>query len=207
MLKTMTLGPYQAHCYVLYNSLLQEAILIDPGDNPGKIIRFLNDQSLILKAILLTHGHIDHIAAIPFIRQQYPSVPIYIHEEDYQYLLNPELNLSVLQGNSFIFEGEIIKVNDGSQIKEIGYTFTYLHFPGHTPGSSMIQVEPTHYLFSGDVLFKGSIGRYDFPLSSISDTKLSISRMKRLDPSFKVYPGHGEFTTIDDELQHNPFFG
>lgn len=206
MLKRMTLGSFQSNCYIVYNEDTKKAILVDPGDELTRIERFLKQHELDVEAIFLTHGHIDHIGAIEGLNMHYANAKIYIHEEDYPFLIDSRLNLSSgMLSMPFTFKKEIIKLKDQQTISIMDKTMTCLHYPGHTPGSCMYALEPEHCLFSGDVLFARSIGRYDLPLGSHADTKESLNKIKELDESYKLYPGHGESSTIAQELISNPF--
>lgn len=203
MLKTLTLGAFQAHCYILTDEANQNCVLIDPGDEGSLILHKLKKYELMPQAIFLTHGHIDHIGAIQSLRDAHPDLPIYLHQQDACFLSDPALNLSRMIQQPFIFKQDVTLVEDGAQIEAIDQTFTYWHLPGHTPGSCMIQVEPLHILFSGDVLFEGSIGRFDFPLGNTQDTKASLMKIKEMDPSLSVYPGHGNATSLAKEFAEN----
>lgn len=203
MLKTLTLGNFQSHCYILSDDTSHSCVLIDPGDEGARILNKLKKLELEPKAVFLTHGHIDHIGAIQSLCDAYPHLPIYLHEQDAPFLTDPSLNLSRMIQETFTFSQDVIFVEDGFQIEVIDQTFTFLHLPGHTPGSCMIQVEPLHIIFSGDVLFEGSIGRFDFPLGNTQDTKSSLAKIKQMDPTFTIYPGHGNSTTMAKELVNN----
>lgn len=205
MLKKMNLGVLGANCYICYHEN-QQAIIIDPGDEPRRITRFLKEHELNPVGIFLTHGHIDHIGALSSLHDSYIQTPVYIHEEDLSFLSDPKINLSQQILNiSFIFKGSVLTLKHQQTIKLNEFEITCLHFPGHTPGSCMYALEPEHLLFSGDVLFADSIGRYDLPLGSHSDTKESLSKIIQLDDSYSVYPGHGEATTMKQEKQQNPY--
>lgn len=206
MLKKLTVGSFQSNCYIYYNLDNKKALVIDPGDELSKIERFLKQHELEVEAIFLTHGHIDHISALHGLHMHYPNAKVYIHEEDYPFLLDARLNLSsgMLQV-PFIYKDEVIKLKNQDCIFALDQKIVCLHFPGHTPGSCMYAFEEEHCLFSGDVLFAGSIGRYDLPLGSHADTKESLLKIKSLDATYKLYPGHNEASSIEQELKTNPF--
>lgn len=206
MLKRIVLGSFAANCYIYYDLETKEAMVIDPGDEGKRIKHFLKELELDLIAVLLTHGHIDHIGALEYLYIQYPSMRVYIHEEDAVFLKDSRLNLSLSFKNSaFTYLHPIHLLKDQESFKLIGQNITCLHFPGHTPGSCMYALEPEHLLFSGDVLFAGSIGRYDLPLGSHGDTLQSLKNIKNLDVDYLLYPGHGERSTIGKELTDNPY--
>lgn len=199
--KRLILGSMQTNGYVISNDDKQ-CLLIDPGDIGKKIVNYVEENELTIIAILLTHGHSDHIGAVDYLYERY-HCPIYMHTEDMAFLKDSKLNLSSFW-QAFTVSAPVLEAPD--RIELAGFTITWLHLPGHTPGSSMLYFKKEKILFSGDVLFKGSIGRYDFPLSSHHDTKETIAKIKEYDFDAIVYPGHGETTTLQEEQMHNPFF-
>ena len=128
---------------------------------------------------------------------------VYIHEKDYEVFYDDDLNLSSYY-TPLKLKSKINKVKDKIQIA--GFSITFKNLPGHTHGSCFIIFDDYHIVFSGDILFKGSIGRYDFPTSSINEMKDSIRQMYCIDKDYMIYPGHGENTTMFKEKQNNPFF-
>ncbi|MDD8048810.1 MAG: MBL fold metallo-hydrolase [Thomasclavelia sp.] len=198
-IKRFIVSPFQTNCYVIYQD--DYAIVIDPGDNGKKIIKFVKDNNLNIKAILLTHGHIDHIGAVDSIYNTF-NCPVYINEKDNEFLTNPSLNLS----NSFNLTPKVInlKMNNESKYNYGDFDFEFIHTPGHTPGSSIILLNK-NIMFSGDTLFKDGIGRTDFPKSSNTDMKSSLNIIKNLATNYTIYPGHGEYTTLDYEKENNVY--
>lgn len=206
MIKTLTLGHFAANCYIYYIADGGQAVIIDPGDEPARIKHFLKTHELTLTAVLLTHGHIDHIGALQALKDQHPLLKVYIHEEDLPLLTSSQWNLSSRFSNTpFTYCGDVIGLKDDECLSLLDQTIICLHYPGHTPGSCMFCFEPLHVLFSGDVLFAGSIGRYDLPLGSHADTKKSLVKIVNLEPNLIIYPGHGTRSTIASELENNPF--
>lgn len=199
-IKTLLLGNMQTNCYVVSDDE-HHCFIVDPGDNGKKVINYLNDNELILDAILLTHGHFDHIGAVDYIYERY-HCPIYIHQEDIALLRDTKANLSVFE-TPFIVNAPVLASNENMKIGN--FEVNWLHLPGHCPGSSMIHLPKENVIFSGDVLFNGSIGRFDFPNSSKYDTMESLSKIKKYDLDAIVYPGHGSATSLKQEQVSNPY--
>lgn len=199
-IKKLILGPMQVNGYVVSNDVNQ-CIIIDPGDIGKKVVNYVEQNELEVVAILLTHGHFDHIGAVDYLYQQY-RCDIYSHEESISLLHDTNLNLSSFE-TPFIVEAPI-KVSP-KRFSIAGFTIEWMFLPGHCAGSSMIHFVNEHVIFSGDVLFKGSIGRFDFPTSSRHDTRESLQKIKELEYDASVYPGHGEETTLSYEKQTNPY--
>lgn len=198
--KKITLGQMGANCYIIENG--NNSIVIDPGDNGKELIKYIDSLNIQIKYILLTHGHFDHIGAVDQLVHKYDCT-VYIHENDYDMFYDDKLNLSSYY-NPLHLQSSVIKVKDHLQLEK--YEITFLNLPGHTKGSCFIIFDDYDIVFSGDVLFKGSIGRYDFPTSSISDTKDTLRKMYNMKINYAIYPGHGENTTLKDEKLNNPFF-
>lgn len=200
MLKKFVLGQLQTNCYLMINDN-KEVFIVDPGDNGKKIRKYLNDNELKLTAILLTHGHFDHIGAVDYLYDVF-HCPIYAHKETIEIANDPFLNLSTML-SPMVLSAPIQTVNERFDLN--GYKIEWMFLPGHCKGSSMIRVIDENIIFSGDVLFKGSIGRFDFPTSSHSDTKKSLNYIKSLDYDAIIYPGHGEQSTLSEEKLNNPY--
>ena len=187
---TLPLGMLQTNCYILTNG--DHCLVIDPGDEPEKVLGYLEKQGLTLEAILLTHGHFDHVGAVKTLAA----------ETDCQiYLCQEELALPGAMTAGPLFYTDFYK--EGDRLTLAGLSFEVLHTPGHTPGSVCLRFD--EHLFSGDTLFAGSCGRTDFPGSSPRDMVCSLSRLAKLEDHLKVYPGHGGSTTIGEEKRYNPY--
>lgn len=199
-IKTLLLGNMQTNSYVVTNDN-GHCFIVDPGANGKKIVNYLEDNELTLDAVLLTHGHFDHIGAVDYLYQHY-QCPIYIHKEDLEMLKDPRLNLSIYE-TPFTVKAPVKTCQEKMTIAD--FDVTWFHLPGHCPGSSMIYLNQKGIIFAGDVLFKGSIGRFDFPNSSKYDTQISLAKIKEYDFDAVVYPGHGSKTTLKEELQNNPY--
>lgn len=197
-------GPVQTNCYFLYHEDTKEAIIIDPGDEPKKIQDFINKKDLTVKAILLTHGHFDHILALEEIKRVY-DVPVYAASAEREVLKDPGMNLSVQMSKPLSVEVDKW-LEDGEEMQLLGQTVRCILTPGHTNGGMCYYFPKAGILFSGDTLFQESVGRTDFPTGNMGTLIRSIrEKLFILPPAVCVYPGHGMMTTIEDEKKFNPF--
>lgn len=194
-------GSLGTNCYIVGNE--QKALVIDPGDDFEVIRQHLRNREL--EYILLTHTHIDHIGALTQMKQAYPEAKVAVHSKEVSFLKNPEKNLSAFIGNPFTYQGPVeITLEDGMELPFLGSMIQVFHTPGHTPGGCCFLIE--NYLFSGDTLFRMSIGRTDFPGGSYPQLINNIlEKLFRLPDSTRVFSGHMEETTIGYEKKNNPF--
>lgn len=199
-IKKLLLGHLQTNGYVISNED-KRCIIIDPGDIGKKIVNYITEEELSVAAIFITHGHFDHIGAVDYLYNLY-TCDIYIHKEDVPLLRDANLNLSVFE-TPFSISSTIKEADE--KMKIAGFDVEWMHLPGHCPGSSMIHFINEEVIFSGDVLFKDSIGRFDFPGSSKHDTQMSLQKIKELAYDVTIYPGHGEKTTLKIEQSNNPY--
>ena len=204
----LVLGAYETNCYVLRcRDGAENGLVIDPGLDPGPLIGFLEDQAINPVAVVLTHGHIDHIAGVTALRKKFPHVKVYIHTLDAEMLTDPYANLSAMSGISFSTEPGDGVLEEGDVIEQAGITLRVLHTLGHTPGGICLYAEKDGGAFVGDTLFAESIGRTDFPGGSMERLLQSVKeKLFTLPGETKAYPGHGPDTTIAREKAHNPFF-
>lgn len=201
-LKKMELGPFAANCYILGCENTKQAAVIDPGGNPGRIIKILEKDGYDLKYIINTHGHIDHIAGNERLKAA-TNAQICIHSEDANMLANSENNLSFFAGSPVEQAADIL-LKEGDIITVGNIELEVFHTPGHTPGG--ICLKTGDLVFTGDTLFAGSIGRTDFPGGSYRQIINSIKeKLLVLDSNTKVLPGHGPDTTLQMERIFNPF--
>lgn len=204
--KQIPLGPLQTNCYVFWNDE-KDCLIFDPGGNADTLIRLLEIEGLTPVAILLTHAHFDHIGAVDDVRDRF-GIPVYVHEKEAQWLIDPSLNGSVL----FMMEDKISAraadyiLTDEQSLVIGSFHLNLFHTPGHSPGSISYYMRDAQIVVAGDTLFMGSIGRSDLPggdpqqlLASIHDHLLTLPE------ETIVLPGHGPETSIGHEMDGNPF--
>ena len=197
--KRLVLGPIRTNCYIVYNSETFEAVVIDPADESYVIENKLAENKLLLKGILLTHGHFDHIGAAGPLKKRF-GIDIYALKEERE-ILTTDKNLGSMINRPITLEADKY-VSDGDNIELIGRSFKVIHTLGHTIGSCCYYIEEEKMLFSGDTLFYHSHGRTDFPTGSQSGIIQSIKdRLLILDKDTVVFPGHEDETTIGNERQ------
>lgn len=199
-------GDDSATSYIVYNEK-KEAVLIDPSFKASKIVKWLKEESINLLAILLTHGHFDHIEGIEEVKKSF-SCPIYIEKNDEVLLDNPYKNGSVLFGKyvQVVEKTENLWDEETLHFSDIEVQVIHTHF--HTPGSVCFYFPKIQSLFTGDTLFYRSIGRTDLPLGNAKDVANSLLKLKKLyetNGDMKVYPGHGNSTSLEKEMKFNPF--
>lgn len=195
---SLVLGAYAANCYLLWND--GHVLIVDPGSKSPKIKELIEVQNGIVDGIFLTHGHFDHIAGVDALVKHY-SCPVYINDLDVPLLTNPYLNVSAGM-NEVIVKAKPIGLMPGRM--QIGsFSFELIDAPGHSEGSCLMIWDD--HMICGDVLFQGSIGRTDLVTGSNPKMFQTLQMIKTLDPNLKVYPGHGNTTTLLEELQTNPY--
>lgn len=202
--ESFVLGPVMTNCYLVYKEKGESGLVIDPGTGAEEVVRRIQTLNLNIEAILLTHAHFDHIGGLEEVRAA-TGAPVYVHPQEAEWLLEPELNGSTL------FPVEEVRcrpaektVEGGEQLTLLGETFSVFHTPGHSPGS--VSYRAGNFIFSGDVLFSGSIGRTDLPGGDYKTLMQTIDQViMELPEETVVYSGHGPVTTVGREQDTNPF--
>ena len=203
-LQKCILGPVYTNCYLLKNKETGELIIVDPADCPEKIEMKISRMNGKPVAILLTHGHFDHILAAQAVKEKY-NIPIYACRQEEEMLREPSINMTVHYGQGCSIVPDVF-LEDLDVIRLAGFSVQMIHTPGHTQGGVSYYVEKEGVLFSGDTLFCCSVGRSDFATSSTSALIRSIKEKLFLLPDeTKVFPGHMGATTIGNEKVNNPY--
>lgn len=196
----LVVGELLTNCYLLKSG--KEGVVVDPGAEGSLILKKIEELNIKVKYILDTHGHFDHIAANDVVREA-TGARLAIHHLDACCLTSAYKNSSLLLGWNIKQKSADILLNEGD-VLEFGFcNLTVLHTPGHTKGSASFLID--NKIFVGDLLFAGSIGRTDLPGGSSEAMTESLKRLGELPEDTVVYPGHGEETTIKEEVESNPF--
>jgi hydroxyacylglutathione hydrolase len=202
IVKQLAVGPFQENTYFVADEKSDAAVLIDPGSDADRIIETVEQSGKKLRAIWITHAHLDHIGALAAIKRKW-NVPVYMHPLD-----EPLFRVAGRQAELYglPFDEPPAPDNtfsDGDTLSIGNLRFSVMHAPGHAPGHVVIHGEGV--VFAGDCLFAGSIGRTDLPFSKAPELAQSLKKIAGLPRSSVVYSGHGPETTIGEELQSNPF--
>lgn len=196
LVKKTVLGVYQENAYIIVDDATRDALIIDPGDEGESLVRYLESLKINLKAILLTHGHVDHVGAVDAVKDAF-SVPVYISEIDMKFIEQRKMAFGKMkradfflkEGDEFIFAGKKVQI---------------IETPGHSRGSLSYYVDGL--LFSGDVLFQNSVGRTDLPGGNMEELLYSIKeKLMKLPGETRVFPGHGPETTLAMEKAFNGY--
>ncbi len=219
---TIVSAPFQENTYVVWREDRREALVIDPGLEPDAILAFLDERALDVAAILNTHGHADHIAGTGAMKERYPRAPLVIGVNETALLSDADLNMSAPFGFAIVSPPADQTVCEGDVLEFAGIALEVLEIPGHSPGHVVFVVrspltpgpsppegrveQEAMVVFGGDVLFRGSIGRTDFPDGSFERLESGIqTKLYTLPGDTIVYPGHGPVTKVGYEKRTNPF--
>jgi hydroxyacylglutathione hydrolase len=198
----VTVGPFQENSYLVVDEPTGKAVLIDPGDQGDRIVRMVKQAGVDLQAVWLTHAHLDHIGAVSAVRREW-NVPVLLHQDDLV-IYRRGSQAAAAYGLPFEQPADPDGILEPGQVLELGNSrFEVHHTPGHAPGHVVFLGE--RVMLGGDLLFAGSIGRVDLPLSNPAAMETSLAHVAAFDPETAVYPGHGPATTIGEELASNPF--
>ncbi len=196
-------GIYAANCYIVFSDKNREGIIVDPGGNVDDLLSYIKENNIIIKSIILTHGHGDHIGGVSELKEEL-KVPVMIHSADSNMLVDGSKNLSSIMAMGTITVEPDKLLIDGDKIEFGGLHAKIIHTPGHTPGGICIMIEDN--ILTGDTLFAGSIGRtdllggdYNMIIKSIKEKLMNYS------DNIKIHPGHGTPSTIGRERVSNPF--
>ena len=197
-IKKFILGPIQANCYLVYNEQKQ-GFVIDPGDVSEELAQFIKDKDIELKYVLLTHGHIDHIAGVAALKKEFVEAQVCLHAGDQE-----TITWSCQRAEMFGYECQVFKPDvllEGEQELGVGdIVIQVLHTPGHSPGGVCFYLKKEHLIFTGDTLFKNAYGRTDLPGADWEEMRQSLQRLFRLLGETRVLPGHGDETDIGREM-------
>ena len=191
-MKHLALGAYQTNCYLVWEENSPTCVVIDPGYEPDTILDEAKKLGKEITAVLLTHGHFDHVGGVKELAAE-TGCPVYLHEAELS--MPPQMTAGPLFYTNTYGEGDFVEA--------AGLSFKVLHTPGHTPGSVCLLCE--NAMFSGDTLFWGSCGRTDLPGGSWATIRKSLLRLADLSGDYNVYPGHGDATTLSFERKMNPY--
>ena len=191
-IKTLALGAYQTNTYLVWEENSPTCVVIDPGYEPDTILVEAKKLGKEITAVLLTHGHFDHVGGVRELAAE-TGCPVYLHEAELS--MPPQMTAGPLFYTNTYGEGDFVEA--------AGLSFKVLHTPGHTPGSICLLCE--NAMFSGDTLFWGSCGRTDLPGGSWTTIRASLKRLANLSGDFDVLPGHGDATTLSFERKMNPY--
>lgn len=198
-INVLPLGQLGTNCYIFHQKGGSKCGIVDPGDQGEQLAQWLKDKGLEPEAVLLTHGHFDHILGIPGLRADWPDLPIYCHPADFG--TGETTNLFGQRFPTVSSFGNVTPYREGDRVTVAGVELEVLETPGHTPGS--VTLRSGDVLFTGDTLFAGSMGRTDFEGGSGEDMKASLRRLAQLEGDYQVLPGHEGQTTLERERKTN----
>lgn len=200
--KLMQLGMIGTNCFIFWDEDSRKCAVVDPGDNGERVADFIKGQNLEPAAILLTHSHFDHILGIPGLREAWPQLPVYCHPAD----VDENHKTVTLFGSTFPAVsafGNITPYVEGDKVEIGSITVEVISTPGHTPGS--VTLKTGDILFTGDTLFRSSVGRTDLEGGNFGTLMQSLKKLGKLEGNFRVLPGHEGLSTLDDERTFNGY--
>ncbi len=200
----LTVGPVQTNCYLVSAAGSRECVVIDPGDEAGKIYEYITKKGLECKGILLTHGHFDHITGVAEL-VSLTGAKTYAYEGEKELMMDARLNGGSMIGIQVAIEPEVL-LRDNQILEIAGLEFKVIYTPGHTSGGCCFYHEEDKCLFAGDTIFMESVGRTDLPTGNGRQLLESVrEKVLALPEDVRIYPGHGPETTVGYEKQNNPY--
>ena len=190
----LPLGDYQTNTYILYNEDSKNCLVIDPGYEPHQILRYVNQLHLEIEAILLTHGHFDHVGAVRALVADF-DCDVYLNDR--------ETSMPTMMTGGKLYYTH--SYDEGDELTLAGLTFRVMATPGHTPGS--VCLDFGQHLFTGDTLFAGSCGRTDLPGGDVKQMRASLARLNKLEKHCWIHAGHGPGSHLGKEKESNPYLG
>ena len=198
LIKTIPVGQLEENCYIVTNERTLECVVIDPGDESNTILDYLESNHLTCRAVMITHGHYDHVGAADAVAEETGATVYMNARDDARAMKSYHFPYTLPAGG--------VNYDDGDLIDEAGLRFEIIATPGHTPGGIVFHCKEEKVAFTGDTLFNMSVGRTDFPGGSWMQLMDSLKRMKdRLAPETALYSGHGNQTTMEYEMKWNPY--
>ncbi len=197
-------GKWRENCYIVFREN-KNALIIDPGSDADTILKFIIDHNLKALAILNTHGHFDHIGAVALLKEKF-GIPFYLHSGDFRLVGSANFYRKLFDGDAPIVIPEVDQKFDdlGSGVEVCDFQVSILLTPGHTPGSVCLKIEDC--LFTGDTLFRGTVGTTKLPGGNAELLKQSLRSLSLLSPETRIYSGHGRPTLLKEELLNNEEF-
>lgn len=198
----LRVGAIGTNCYIVFDEATREGAVIDPGDQAESILKAVADENITVKYILLTHAHFDHLLAADAVQKATGAV-IVLHEADLPFIKKETMTAFRPFIKNYAEPQVDQLAHEGTQVTFGGMTATYLHTPGHTPGSCTIRIGDC--LFTGDTMFRHECGRCDLPGGDFGSMLDSLKRLSEIPGDLKVLPGHEEFSSLDEERRANPY--
>lgn len=203
-IESLVVSLFESNCFIVRNNGGTDVMVVDPGDNAADILAFLRERQYHPNVYLITHGHVDHVSGLAELHRTLPA-PVAMHPRDSRWAFSPRAAMPPYYESPNAPSAIERELADGQEWTDIGFTYQIIETPGHSPGGVAFYFKKENVLFSGDSLFRGSIGRSDLPGSNPSDLAKSLKRLMALPDATVVYCGHGPATTIGAERKHNPY--